>query len=93
VQWFTHTSGRASQQNLFGDSTFWRTKFLDAYKQHAPFKTLDSFIGNPSANFQRVIGHPMVDAYYRRDGADGASSLQNHSSRFSPSPASMMATS
>ena len=64
VQWFTHTSGRASQQNLFGDSTFWRTKFLDAYKQHIPFKTLDSFIGNPSANFQRVIGHPMVDAYY-----------------------------
>src|SRR6476469_8738229 len=64
VQWFTHTSGRASQQNLFGDSTFWRTKFLDAYKQHIPFKPLDSFIGNPSANFQRVIGHPMVDAYY-----------------------------
>jgi putative CocE/NonD family hydrolase len=64
MQWFTHTSGRASQQNLFGDSTFWRTKFLDAYKQYLPFKTLDSFIGNPSANFQRVIGHPMVDAYY-----------------------------
>ncbi len=64
AQWFTHTSGRASQQNLFGDSTFWRTKFLDAYRQHIPFKTLDSFVGNPTANFQRVIGHPMVDAYY-----------------------------
>src|SRR6266581_1193278 len=64
VQWFTHTSGRASQQNLFADSKFWRAKFLDAYKQYIPFKTLDSFIGNPSANFQRVMGHPMVDAYY-----------------------------
>jgi len=64
MQWFTSTSGRASQQNLFADSKFWRTKFLDAYKQYLPFKTLDSFIGNPSANFQRVIGHPMVDGYY-----------------------------
>src|SRR5437773_6612813 len=64
TQWFTLTSGRASQQNLFADSKFWRAKFLDAYKQYIPFKTLDSFIGNPSANFQRVMGHPMVDAYY-----------------------------
>jgi putative CocE/NonD family hydrolase len=64
TQWFTLTSGRASQQNLFADSKFWRAKFLDAYKQYIPFKTMDSFIGNPSANFQRVIGHPMVDAYY-----------------------------
>src|SRR5438093_11274603 len=64
TQWFTLTSGRASQQNLFADSKFWRAKFLDAYKQYIPFKTLDSFIGNPSANFQRVMGHPMVAAYY-----------------------------
>src|SRR5881398_45761 len=64
TQWFTLTSGHASQQNLFADSKFWRAKFLDAYKQYIPFKTLDSFIGNPSANFQRVMGHPMVDAYY-----------------------------
>src|SRR5207248_53299 len=64
TQWFTLTSGHASQQNLFADSKFWRTKFLDAYKQYIPFKNLDGFIGNPSANFQRVIGHPMVDAYY-----------------------------
>src|SRR5213592_439336 len=36
MQWFTTTSGRASQQNLFADSTFWRTKFLEAYKQYTP---------------------------------------------------------
>src|SRR5207237_2558198 len=41
VQWFTHTSGKASQQNLFGDSKFWRAKFLDAYKNHIAFSTLD----------------------------------------------------
>jgi putative CocE/NonD family hydrolase len=64
VQWFTFTSGRASQQNLFADSKFWRAKFLEAYRQHLPFKMLDSFIGNPTPNFQRVLKHPMVDAYY-----------------------------
>ena len=64
MQWFTHTSGRTGQQNLFGDSKFWRTKFLDAYKRHIAFSTLDSFVGNPSKNFQRIIRHPMADAYY-----------------------------
>jgi putative CocE/NonD family hydrolase len=64
VQWYTFTSGRTGQQNLFGDQKFWRTKFLDAYKNHIPFKSLDSFVGNPSVNFQRVLKHPTVDAYY-----------------------------
>src|SRR5438874_1241324 len=47
VQWYTFTSGKASQQNLFGDSKFWRAKFLDAYKKHIASKPLDSFVGNP----------------------------------------------
>src|SRR5438105_5844087 len=64
VQWFTHTSGKASQQNLFGDSKFWRAKYLEAYKKHIAFKTLDSFVGNPSISFQRILKHPMADAYY-----------------------------
>jgi len=64
VQWFTLTSGHTAQDNLFGDQKFWRTKFLDAYKKHLPFKSLDSFVGNPSANFQRILKHPMGDAYY-----------------------------
>jgi putative CocE/NonD family hydrolase len=64
VQWFTLTSGHAGQQNLFADQKFWRTKFLDAYKKHIPFKSLDSFVGNPSVNFQRILKHPTADAYY-----------------------------
>jgi putative CocE/NonD family hydrolase len=64
VQWFTFTSGKAGQVNLFGDSRFWRAKFLDAYKQHIAFKTLDAFVGNPSTNFQRIIQHRTADAYY-----------------------------
>jgi putative CocE/NonD family hydrolase len=64
MQWFTLTSGRAAQNNLFGDQKFWRTKFLETYKKHIAFKSLDSFVGNPSANFQRILKHPMADAYY-----------------------------
>jgi len=64
MQWFTATSGRTEQQNLFSDQKFWRTKFLDAYKKHIPFKLLDSFIGNPSPNFQRIVKHSTADAYY-----------------------------
>src|SRR5213595_596546 len=64
MQWFTLTSGRAAQNNLFADQKFWRTKFLDAYKKHIPFKSLDSFVGNTSANFQRILKHPTADAYY-----------------------------
>ena len=64
VQWYTLTSGHAAQNNLFADQKFWRTKFLDAYKKHIPFKSLDSFVGNPSLNFQRILKHPVVDAYY-----------------------------
>jgi putative CocE/NonD family hydrolase len=64
MQWFTLTSGRLGQQNLFADQKFWRTKFLDAYKKHIPFKSLDSFVGNPSVNFQRILKHPTLDAYY-----------------------------
>jgi len=64
VQWFTLTSGRAAQNNLFADQKSWRTKFLDAYKKRIAFKTLDSFVGNPSVNFQRILKHPTADAYY-----------------------------
>src|ERR1700730_10389790 len=63
-QLFTYTSGKASQMNLFGDSKFWRTKYLDAYKKHIAFKTFDSFIGNPSVSFQRILKHPTAEAYY-----------------------------
>jgi len=64
MQWFTFTSGKAGQVNLFGDTKFWRTKFLDFYKKHLAFKTLDSFVGNPSVSFQRILKHPTADAYY-----------------------------
>ncbi|MFL6583569.1 MAG: CocE/NonD family hydrolase [Chthoniobacterales bacterium] len=64
VRWLTYTSGRTPQVNLFGDTKFWQTKFLEAYRQHLPFKELDAFIGNPTAHFKRFVEHPTPDAYY-----------------------------
>jgi hypothetical protein len=64
VRWFTYTSGKASQGNLFQDEKFWRTKFLEAYKKYVAFKTLDSIVGGPLPGFQRILKHPIADAYY-----------------------------
>jgi uncharacterized protein len=64
VQWLTLTNGRTGQEHLFADGGYWRTKFLAAYRQHVPFRSLDSFIGTPFANFQRFIQHPARDVYY-----------------------------
>ncbi len=64
VQWLTLTSGHTGQGNLFGDSKFWRSRYLEAYRQHLPFKSLDSFVGNPNANVQKWIAHPAFDQFY-----------------------------
>src|SRR5262249_59768028 len=60
MQWYTLTSGRTGQQNLFADLKFWRTKFIDAHNQHAPFESLDSFLGTHSVIFHRVLTHPLL---------------------------------
>jgi putative CocE/NonD family hydrolase len=65
VQWLTFTSGHTVQRELFADSKFWRAKFLEAYKKHVPFKSLDSFVGNPSTQFQRWVAHPAYDSYWQ----------------------------
>ena len=64
IRWLTLTSGRTGQQNLFADAKFWRPKFLEAYRRHLPFKELDTFVGNPTSHFQRIIQHPTPDGYY-----------------------------
>jgi uncharacterized protein len=64
VQWLTLTNGHAAQDQLFADGGYWRSKFLAAYRQHVPFKSLDTFVGTPFPNFQRFIQHPARDAYY-----------------------------
>jgi uncharacterized protein len=64
VQWLFFTSGRTSQDKIFGDSAFWNTKFRAWFESGAPFKDIDTLIGAPSAIFQRWVQHPHPDAFW-----------------------------
>jgi len=64
IQWDTYTSGVTSNLKLFGDAGYWTDKFLEMYLKHLPFRELDRICGNPSAVFQKLVSHPIPDAYY-----------------------------
>jgi putative CocE/NonD family hydrolase len=64
MQWLSFTSGATSNANLFGNSTYWRSKAGEYYDQHLAFKEFDRLVGNPSTVFQKWLQHPTADAYY-----------------------------
>jgi putative CocE/NonD family hydrolase len=64
MQWLTLVGGRASQQAIFGDSSFWSTQVRRWYEARVPFNQLDRYIGMPSPIFQEWISHPVQDAYW-----------------------------
>ena len=64
IQWLTFTSGATGNNNLFGSSEFWTSKFTDLYMKHLPFRDLDRVVGNASTYFQKWIEHPTPDAYW-----------------------------
>jgi uncharacterized protein len=64
LQWLTFTSGRTSQDHLFGDSAFWVGRFRSAAELGVPYRKLDEFVGNPSPIFQEWASHPSIDAYW-----------------------------
>jgi putative CocE/NonD family hydrolase len=66
MQWLIYTWGRASQEKVFLDQTFWNKMFQRSFESGVPFKELDSFLGNPSWIFQEWVSHPHQDAYWDR---------------------------
>jgi len=64
MQWLTLTSGVTPNSNLFGEASFWISKFRELYVTHRPFRELDQVVGNPSAVFQKWVQHPTPDAYW-----------------------------
>lgn len=67
MQWLTLVSGRTLQEKLFwGNERFWATRFREWFESGAPFKELDTLLGNPSAIFQEWIAHPQLDSYWDR---------------------------
>lgn len=65
MQWLTLVSGVTGNDHLFGESSFWISKFSELYLQHRPFKELDQIVGNPSPTFQMWISHPSVDSVWQ----------------------------
>ena len=64
MQWLTFTSGRASQDHLFGDGDFWTARNRQMFESGRPFKEFDALVGNPSPIFQEWVAHPQPDAYW-----------------------------
>jgi putative CocE/NonD family hydrolase len=63
IQWLTFTSGVTPNAKLFGDSTFWISKYRERYLNHVPFQKLDTLVGNPSPHFQKWLLHRKPDEY------------------------------
>ncbi len=65
MQWLTFTSGKTSNANLFGESSFWIQKFGEMYLGQRPFNTLDQIVGNTTTVFQKWLQHPTYDGYWQ----------------------------
>jgi putative CocE/NonD family hydrolase len=64
IRWLTYVSGRAAQENIVGDESFWRRKFREWYESGRAFNELDAIVGNPSPIFQEWLAHPTQDSYW-----------------------------
>ncbi len=66
ARWLGFTQGAAFQVNLFSDSKYWNSKYMQRYKNHLPFADLDSLTGIPSKFFEKWIRHPSYDAFWKK---------------------------
>ncbi|MBK9121401.1 MAG: CocE/NonD family hydrolase [Phycisphaerales bacterium] len=65
IRWLTMTSGVTMNNDISGDAEhYWISRLTAFYRAHRPFRELDSFIGNPSVNFQRWVAHPTTGPYW-----------------------------
>jgi uncharacterized protein len=64
MQWLTLVAGKTSQDKVFADMPFWSQRFRMWFESGAPFKQLDTMLGNPSPIFQEWLEHPHWDSYW-----------------------------
>lgn len=65
AQWLAFTEGKAGNSQLFGDSLYWRDKFLRIHRGEATFAQLAAISGAPQEHFQTWLEHPGYDTYWR----------------------------
>lgn len=66
MQWLTYTSGRAAQDRIFGDDSFWGARYRQWFEAGSAFSEFDTLLGNPSSIFKEWLAHPHLDAYWDR---------------------------
>jgi len=62
MHWLNTVSGVSAGPTFDGD--FHNEKKYEIYRQHLPFNTLDKIYGNTLTEFQTMLKHPAVDAYW-----------------------------
>ena len=63
-RWLMIVRGRALQDKIFADGGFWSALTRRWFAAHAPFKELDTYLGDPSPIFQTWITHRTQDTYW-----------------------------
>ncbi|HEY2676220.1 MAG TPA: CocE/NonD family hydrolase [Steroidobacteraceae bacterium] len=64
LQWLMMVSGHTSQENIFGDELFWKSRYRQWFESGKPFKDFDALLGSPSPIFQEWVAHPYPDAFW-----------------------------
>ncbi|HEX7964871.1 MAG TPA: CocE/NonD family hydrolase [Gammaproteobacteria bacterium] len=64
AQWLAFTSGHTSNGDIFGDSRFWLSRWVDAYEARQPFSTLADEAGTNRGAFLEWVDHHGYDAYW-----------------------------
>jgi hypothetical protein len=62
MHWLNTVSGSSDGPSFDGD--FHSEKKYEMYRQHLSFHSLDKIYGNTSTEFQTMLKHPAVDAYW-----------------------------
>src|SRR5262249_11481594 len=63
LKWLQLTGGVTPNQKLFGESSFWISKYRERYLNHVPFAKLDELVGNRSPHFQKWLKHRTPDDF------------------------------
>jgi putative CocE/NonD family hydrolase len=66
MQWLTLVSGTTGNFNLYGDSSFWISKYRELYLNKLPYERLDQIVGNTQTAFQKWLKHPIFDEYWQQ---------------------------
>ncbi len=63
-QWWVSVIGKAANDNIGEDESFWKGIYNELEANHLPFSQLDKIAGFQSDFFKTVLEHPAYDSFY-----------------------------